>query len=47
MESVEFEEKVSMSDFLVFVAVVVVPCVVAHITPLADGGSKYDRWRCS
>jgi hypothetical protein len=35
-----------MSDFLVFVAVVVVPCVVAHLTPLDDGGSKYDRWRC-
>jgi hypothetical protein len=44
MEPVEFEE-VPMSDFLVglvFVAVVMLPCVVALMTPLDDGGSKYD-----
>jgi hypothetical protein len=28
---------------LVFVAVVMVPCVVALMTPLDDGGPKYDR----
>jgi hypothetical protein len=28
---------------LVFVAIVIVPCVVALMTPLDDGDSKYER----
>jgi hypothetical protein len=45
MESGELLE-VPMHDFLVgllFVAMVMVPCVVALTTPLDDGDSKYDR----
>ena len=45
MEFAEFQE-VSMHDFLVglmFVAMVMAPCVIALTTPLGDAGSKYDR----